>query len=107
MAILRALFRVITGLISVCFLFLRPRGYLAAENLFLRKPLAFYRERGIKPRRIAPASKRPLILLSKPFGWKAALVIVRSAGFETIAEPKRGSSDSRRLARLSEGSWDD
>lgn len=107
MPILNSAFQVAADFVSLLFLFLRQRGYLAAENLFLRKPLAFYRERGIKPRRIAPASKRALILLSKPFGWKAALVIVRSAGFETIAEPKRGSSDSRRLARLSEGSWND
>jgi hypothetical protein len=28
---------------------LRSRSSLAAENLFLRKQLVFYRERGIKP----------------------------------------------------------
>ena len=30
---------------------LRPQGSLAAENLFLRKQLAFYQKRKIKPRR--------------------------------------------------------
>jgi len=41
MAVSRALFQAAADLISPFFLFLRPRGYLAAENLFLRKQLAF------------------------------------------------------------------
>ena len=77
MAILRALFQVAADLISFFFLFLCPRGYLAAENLFLRKQLAFFQERRIKPRRIDPASKLTLVLLSKLFNWKEALVIVQ------------------------------
>jgi hypothetical protein len=32
---------------------LRSKSSLAAENLFLRKPLAFYQERRIKPHRIS------------------------------------------------------
>lgn len=31
-------------------LYLRPSGHLAAENLFLRKQLALFKERKIKPR---------------------------------------------------------
>ena len=79
MAILRGLFQVAADLISFFLLFLRSRGYLAAENLFLRKQLAFYQERKVKPRRIDPASKLTLVLLTKLFNWKEALVIVKPA----------------------------
>jgi putative transposase len=36
---------------------LRPSTVLAAENLFLRKPLAFYQERHVKPRRTSHAAR--------------------------------------------------
>ena len=78
-AILSGLFQVAANLISFFLLFLRPTGYRVAENLFLRKQLAFYQERKIKHRRIAPASKLSLILLSKLFDCKEALVIVQPA----------------------------
>jgi hypothetical protein len=38
-------------LLSFLVLNLRSKSSLAAENLFLRKQLAFYQERRIKPRR--------------------------------------------------------
>ena len=79
MGILRSLFQVAADLISFFFLFLCPRGYLAAENLFLRKQLAFFQERKVRPRRIDPASRLTLVLLSKLFNWKEALVIVKPA----------------------------
>ncbi len=42
MDIARALFQVVIDLISFLFLLTRSQGKLAAENLFLRKQLAFY-----------------------------------------------------------------
>jgi putative transposase len=42
----------------------RTPAALAAENLFLRKQLALYRERGIKPRRATPATRLALIWLA-------------------------------------------
>jgi hypothetical protein len=36
---------------------IRSRAQLAAENLFLRKPLALYQERGTKPRRADDATR--------------------------------------------------
>lgn len=59
--------------------FLRSRTALAAENLFLRKQLAFYKERKVKPRRADEAAKLVLVLLSRCFDWKEALVVVRPA----------------------------
>jgi hypothetical protein len=40
-------------LLQWCGLLLRPRESLKAEILFLRRQLALYRERGVKPRRVA------------------------------------------------------
>ena len=77
MSILRVLFLVAADHISFFFLFLRPWGCLTAENLFLRKQLAFFQERKIWPRRIDLATKLSLVLLSKLFNWKEALVIVK------------------------------
>jgi hypothetical protein len=41
------------------------RSQLAAENLFLRKQLALYQERRVKPRRPDPATRVVLVLLSR------------------------------------------
>jgi putative transposase len=58
---------------------LRPSPALAAENLFLRKQLALYQERQIKPRRTTQASQMALIWLARWFNWRQALVIVQPA----------------------------
>ena len=44
---------------------LRSRRSLTAENLFLRRQLALCQERGIKPRRIDPATRVNLAVLAK------------------------------------------
>ena len=56
---------------------LRPRCALVAENLFLRKQLALYLERKVKPRRAEAAAKLTLVLLSRLFAWREALTVVR------------------------------
>ncbi len=55
---------------------LQPRCALAAENLFLRKQLALYRESQVKPRRAKVATKLTLVLLSRLFAWREALTVV-------------------------------
>jgi putative transposase len=55
----------------------RSRTALAAENLFLRKQLALYRERQVKPRRTADPLRLTLVLLARCFAWRAALTIVQ------------------------------
>ena len=77
MDIARALFQVVIDLISLLFLLMCSRGKLAAETLFLRKQLAMYKERSIKPGRIDSATKLTLIGLSRFFNWKGALVVVQ------------------------------
>jgi putative transposase len=56
---------------------LRPRCALVAENLFLRKQVALYLERQVKPRRARVATRLTLVLLSKLFGWREALTVVK------------------------------
>ncbi len=58
-------------------LLLRLGRSLAAENLFLRRQLALYKERGIKPGRIDPATRVSLAVLAKLFDWRDALIVVR------------------------------
>lgn len=57
----------------------RAPAALAAENLFLRKQLALYQERQIKPRRATPATRRALLWLARWFDWPQALVIMQPA----------------------------
>jgi transposase InsO family protein len=56
---------------------LRSPAVLAAENLFLRKQLALYRERHVTPRRATPATRIALVWLGRWFDWRQALVIVQ------------------------------
>src|SRR5919206_369498 len=60
---------------------LRPSPALAAENLFLRKQLAFYQERQVKSRRATDATRLALIWLSRWFDWRQALALVQPATF--------------------------
>ena len=53
----------------------RPR--LVAENLFLRKQLALYRERRVKPRCADDATRITLVMLSRLIDWRAVLTIVK------------------------------
>ncbi len=56
---------------------LRSRSQLAAENLFLRKQLALYQERRVKPRRADDATRITLLVLSRLSDWRAILTIVK------------------------------
>ena len=55
---------------------LRPTRAVAAENLFLRRQLALYVERGVKPRRPDVATRMSLVALSRLFDWRTSLVVV-------------------------------
>ena len=48
--------RLAWDLLQWCGLLLRPRESLEAEILFLRRQLALYRERGVKPKRLDAAT---------------------------------------------------
>jgi len=60
---------------------LHSRAQLAAENLFLRKQLALYLARQVKPRRANNASRMTLIALSRLVDWRRVLVVVKPDTF--------------------------
>src|SRR5450759_517799 len=65
--------------LRLCGLAFRSSRSIKAENLFLRRQLALYVERSVKPRHIDPVTRIALALLSRFFNWRGALVVVRPA----------------------------
>ena len=53
---------------------LRSPTALAAENLFLRKQLALYQERQVKPQHATNAIRIALTWLARWFDWRQALI---------------------------------
>jgi putative transposase len=60
---------------------LRSPAALAAENLFLRKQLALYQARHVKPRHATNAIRVALVWLSQWFDWPQALTVVQPETF--------------------------
>jgi transposase InsO family protein len=56
---------------------MRSRAQLAAENLFLRKQLALYMERRVKPRRANDATRIVMVGLSRVLDWRSVLTVVK------------------------------
>jgi putative transposase len=61
--LVRILFHLLGDSTALLALPIRPRRSIEAENLFLRRQLALYQERGIKPRRVDAATRISLVLL--------------------------------------------
>ena len=83
-----SLFRLVSILLDLAqdalrFLLLGTRSSAAikAENIFLRKQLALYLEREVKPRRANDATRLSMVLLSRLFAWQNALVNVKPETF--------------------------
>ena len=70
---------------TMCYLglYLRPSPALAAENRFLRKQLALYQERQVKPTRATNAIRLAMMWRSYCFDWCSALHIVKPETFIT------------------------
>jgi hypothetical protein len=66
-------------LISLAWSAMQSRAHLAAENLFLRKQLAMYVERSVKPRRADDATRIDLVGLSRFLEWRQLLTVVKPA----------------------------
>jgi len=60
---------------------LRSRAVLAAENLFLRKQLALYKERHVTPKRATNGTHLALVWLARWFDWRQALCVVQPETF--------------------------
>jgi len=76
-ALARIVLRLLADLTGLAVLSLRPRRSVEAENLFLRRELALYQERSVKPRRVDATTRVSLAWLSRLFNWRDALVVVR------------------------------
>jgi putative transposase len=74
---LRTVFDVLADVARLGALTLHSRTQLAAENLFLRKQLALYLERQVKPRRADDATRIALVALSRWIDWRQLLVVVK------------------------------
>jgi hypothetical protein len=75
--LIRTVLRVLLDAFRLGRLGLKSRAQLAAENLFLRKQLALYLERQVKPRRGDPATRVALVVLARLIDWRQALVMVK------------------------------
>jgi putative transposase len=73
--------RVAGDILQFALAMLRPRARLAAENLFLRKQLALYVERQVKPRRADNATRLTLLALSRLTDWRQLLIVVKPDTF--------------------------
>ena len=73
----RALVRVATDVLRLVVLFWRSSSVIRVENLILRRQLAQYIERDIKPKRIDHATRVSLALFTTLFDWRDAVVVVR------------------------------
>jgi putative transposase len=76
-ALFQIALRLLIDLIALLGLTFRRWRATAAEILVLRRQIALYKERGIKPRRIDSVARISLALLSRFFNWREALVVVR------------------------------
>lgn len=74
---LRTIQPVVADLLRLAVLMGRSRRSLAAENLFLRKQLALFQERKVKPRRADDATRWMMVVLGHLFPWRGALVNVK------------------------------
>jgi hypothetical protein len=75
--LLRTILSVARDLASLMSLTMWSGVQLAAEHLFLRKPLAVYMERRVKPRRADDATRIILGSVSHILEWRHLLIIVK------------------------------
>ena len=69
--------RVLFDLVELLRLATKSRSALMAENLFLRKQLAMFQERNIRPHRAQDSARWLMACLSGLFDWRSSLVVVK------------------------------
>jgi putative transposase len=75
--LIKIAFQLLTDAAWISFLLLRPTRAVAAENPFLRRQLALFKQRGIQLRRIDSATRISLAILARCFKWRDAPLVVR------------------------------
>ena len=76
-AFARIVLVLLADLVGLALLSIRPGRSIEAENLVLRRQLALYKERGVKPRRIDAATRVSLAWWSRWCDWRSCLIVVR------------------------------
>src|SRR6266571_3153459 len=79
--LVRAIVSVASDVLRLVVSFLRLSSAIRAENPVLRRQLARYIERGIRPRRMDHATRVSLALFSRHVGCRTAMAL-RDAGFD-------------------------
>src|SRR5438132_5862416 len=75
--LIRTVLKVVADVVRLTSLAACSHAHLEAENLFLRKQLALYLERQVKPRRADDATRITLVALSRFVEWRRLLTIVK------------------------------
>src|SRR5262245_57934858 len=73
----RTVLRLVGDLVRLVVGAARSQAQLSAENLFLRKQLALYVERQVKPRRADDSTRITLVALSWLIDWRRVLTVVK------------------------------
>jgi putative transposase len=69
--------RLVSDLIGLLVLTVWSRRSIQAENLLLRRQLALFKEREVKPRRVDAATRLSLAWLSRLCDWRSCVIVVR------------------------------
>ena len=80
-ALINIVVQLLTDVARFVILQFRLTRWIQAENLFLRRQLALFKERGIKPRRVDAATRISLAVLGRLFDWRNAVFVVQPKTF--------------------------
>jgi hypothetical protein len=86
------LFDLAQDVLQLLLLGTRSSAALQAENMFLRKQLALYLEREVKPRRATDATRLSMVLFSRFFAWQNALVNGQARDLPQLASKRLSST---------------
>jgi putative transposase len=75
--LVRLLLRLLADAGRLTSLLFKPHQAIAAENLILRRQIALFEERGMKPRRIDAATRLSLAIWTRLCDWRSCLTVVR------------------------------
>jgi hypothetical protein len=76
-ALIKFAVQLLADVVAFADLLFRPTQSVQAENLFLRRQLALFTERGVLPRRTDAATRISLAILARFFEWRETLFVVQ------------------------------
>ena len=110
---IRTILALIADRLQLLRLIFRSRAQLAAEHLFLRKQLALYVERKVRPKRATSATRVALVSrlgrMDGPLQWRAATFRARSwaaGGPGATRRSDRSPTNGRAPGRSAKATWE-